>query len=67
MSIDCCGVPNGDESSCVLLGVDQSRVYQKGDKIAQLYFAKHLHPKVFIKKSLDNSERNLGGFGSTGK
>jgi dUTPase len=60
-------IKSKNESSSVLLGVDQSKIYQKGDKIAQLYFAKHLHPKIFIKKSLDDSERNLGGFGSTGK
>jgi dUTP pyrophosphatase len=51
----------------LLLGVDESKIYHKGDKIAQLVFSEHLHPKVFMKKSLNKTKRNKGGFGSTGK
>jgi len=48
--------------------IDESKIYQKGDKIGQLIFAKHIHPEEI--KEVDEfikSERDLGGFGSTGK
>ena len=55
------------DSPNLLLGVDESKIYKKGDKIAQLIFSEHLHPKVFLEKPLSKSKRNKGGFGSTGK
>lgn len=51
----------------LLLGVDQSKIYQKGDKIAQIIFSKHIHPKILSKNKLSDSNRGIGGFGSTGK
>ena len=51
----------------ILLSVDSSRIYQKGDKIAQLAFARPVHPKINYVDKLDGSQRGLGGFGSTGK
>lgn len=50
----------------LLVGVDESRIYQKGNKIAQLVFCKPLYPKIFVKDQLGDSDRNIGGFGSTG-
>lgn len=57
------------EGKHLLLGIDYSKIYQKGDKIAQIIFSKHFHPKIFSsKQNNDNKkERGLGGFGSTGK
>ena len=56
------------ESKHLLLGVDSSKIYQKGDKIAQIIFFKQFHPRV---QDLGNSKkstgRKKGGFGSTGK
>jgi dUTPase len=51
----------------LLISVDSSSIYQKGDKIAQLVFAKSVYPKINFVDQLEESERNVGGFGSTGK
>ena len=37
-----------------------------GDRIAQLIFQTPKHPEIIEVKELDNSDRGLGGFGSTG-
>tara|TARA_R110000824_G_scaffold400170_2_gene607062 strand:+ start:231 stop:776 length:546 start_codon:yes stop_codon:yes gene_type:complete len=53
-----------------LMSVDSSKIYKKGDKIAQLIFANHVHPKINYVDNMDDaksSERGMGGFGSTGK
>jgi len=50
----------------LLIGIDESKIYSKGDRIAQVLFMKHIHPKIFITKKLDETERGEGGFGSTG-
>ena len=50
-----------------LISVDSSKIYAKGDKIAQLVFAKHIHPKINYIKNLSDSQRGNDGFGSTGK
>ena len=55
------------ENKHLLLSVDSSRIYQKGDKVAQLIFAKHIHPKISFVKNVDKTQRGTGGFGSTGK
>lgn len=55
------------QNKFLLVSIDQSKIYQKGDKVAQLIFAKHVHPKVNIVESLSSSDRGKGGFGSTGK
>ena len=55
------------EEKNLLIGIDESKIYKKGDKIAQLIFIKHLHPKIFLDKKIKKSKRNKGGFGSTGK
>lgn len=38
-----------------------------GDRIAQMVFLKIEKPEIIITENLSNSERNLNGFGSTGK
>lgn len=54
------------ESKNFLVAVDESKIYKKGDKIAQIIFTEHVHPSL-IESSIDfDSERGLGGFGSTG-
>jgi dUTPase len=49
-----------------LIGIDKSKIYKKGDKIAQLVFSQFNKPRLFIKNNLDSSTRSSGGFGSTG-
>lgn len=39
----------------------------KGDKIAQIVFNNLLRPEIEIRDTLDETTRNTGGFGSTGK
>jgi dUTPase len=47
--------------------INQSKIYQKGDKIAQGVFFKALNARLVEVDSLRESVRNAGGFGSTGK
>lgn len=56
-----------NEGKNLVLGIDESMIYSKGDKIGQLVFSKHIHPKIFIKDNLADSQRGDGSFGSTGK
>lgn len=53
-------------SGTVQAAVDFDKIYQKGDKVCQLIFQKHFHPTIELVSSLEESERNEGGFGSTG-
>ncbi len=55
-----------NDAENILIGIDESMIYSKGDKIGQLIFSKHIRPRVFLKDSLNESDRGLGGFGSTG-
>jgi len=54
------------ESKNFLLAIDKSKIYKKGDKIAQLIFSKHIHPEIIDSQSISDSTRGLGSFGSTG-
>lgn len=54
------------ESKNFLVAVDESRIYKKGDRIAQLIFANHFHPEIVTDENLSQSFRDIGGFGSTG-
>lgn len=47
--------------------IDESKIYQKGDKIGQLIFTKKQDCSLQFVESLQETERNDGGFGSTGK
>ena len=42
-------------------------VCKRGDRIAQLILERVAHPKVSVVLDLDDTARNEGGFGSTGK
>lgn len=48
--------------------VDFTKIYQKGDKIAQLVFARSYTPAIRVveKEELEKTIRHDGGFGSTG-
>lgn len=50
------------------ISVDQSKIYQKGDKCAQLLF-QEITPNISFElvDELEKTERNAGAFGSTGK
>jgi dUTP pyrophosphatase len=50
----------------LLLEVDKSKIYKKGDKIGQLVFAKTYTPDLHLVSSFEETNRNSGGFGSTG-
>jgi len=50
----------------ILCIVNENKIYQKGDKVCQLVFQKHFHPSIEFVEELEQTERNEGGFGSTG-
>ena len=56
---------NGKQKN-LLLAIDQTKIYQKGDKIGQMVFASQLHPRISMDRNHTKSKRNKGGFGSTG-
>lgn len=49
----------------LLIQIDESKIYKKGDRIGQLVFAKTLEPELNIVDSFAETTRNTGGFGST--
>lgn len=57
----------GKESKGVVSSIDPQKIYQKGDKIAQLIPCKHLNISIDYVDELSDSARNTGGFGSTGQ
>jgi dUTP pyrophosphatase len=50
----------------IVSSIDPQRVYQKGDKIAQLIPCKHNHLMIDYVDELEKTERGNKGFGSTG-
>lgn len=46
--------------------LDESKIYKKGDKIAQLIFAEIFTPYFEKVDDLKKTQRGIGGFGSTG-
>lgn len=46
--------------------IDESKIYKKGDKIAQLIFAEIFTPYFEKVDELKKTQRGVGGFGSTG-
>ena len=50
----------------LILSPSLDRIYQRGDKIAQLVFTTHPQPEWVKVDSLSDSERSTGGFGSSG-
>jgi dUTPase len=56
-------IVDGNSIVCI---VNPNKIYKSGDKICQLVFQKHFHPSITFVSQLEQSERNEGGFGSTG-
>lgn len=48
-------------------GGDTAVTIHRGDRIAQLVFARHEVPELSEATHLESSERGIGGFGSTGR
>jgi dUTP pyrophosphatase len=46
--------------------VNLEKIYKKGDKVCQLVFQPHFHPTIEVVDELEDSERQEGGFGSSG-
>jgi len=57
----------GKSSSGIVTSINPQRVYQKGDKIAQLIPCKHLNLNIEYVDDVSKTTRNNGGFGSTNK
>lgn len=57
----------GEKTSGILVSINPQRIYQKGDKIAQLIPCEHQDLNLNYVNELSSSERGGGGFGSTGK
>lgn len=47
--------------------VNEKKIYQKGEKIGQLKFTKVIDAEFVLVDKLSETNRGLGGFGSTGK
>lgn len=50
----------------IRVSINKSKIYQKGDKIAQLIFAEKFAPQIEFVNELRKTQRGTGGFGSTG-
>jgi len=50
----------------LLIQINESKIYKKGDKIGQLVFSETLSPNLNLVESFEDTTRNSGGFGSTG-
>jgi dUTP pyrophosphatase len=46
---------------------DQAYTFQRGDRIAQMVIKKVYHVRLEVVEQLDETRRNAGGFGHTGK
>lgn len=58
---------NDAQFSGLLCSVNFDKIYKKGDKIGQLKFTKVIDAEFVLVDKLSETERGLGGFGSTGK
>lgn len=45
---------------------EQTYVVKRGERIAQIVFAKHCSPHLILDENLSDTQRGSGGFGSTG-
>jgi len=57
----------GKKTSGIVTSINPQRVYQEGDKIAQLIPCKHNELSIDYVDEINNSDRGSVGFGSTGK
>jgi dUTP pyrophosphatase len=56
----------GKNAKGIVGSINPQRIYQKGDKIAQLIPCNHNEMLLEYSESLNESDRQEGGFGSTG-
>jgi dUTP pyrophosphatase len=56
-----------NENNKLSISLNKNKIYKKGDKIGQLVFAKTLNPTIEVVESFESTDRNSGGFGSTGQ
>lgn len=57
----------GKNAKGIVSSVDPQRIYQKGDRIAQLIPCKHNSINIEYVNEINETERGFGGFGSTGQ
>jgi dUTP pyrophosphatase len=57
----------GKNAKGIVSSVNPQRVYQKGDRIAQLIPCKHNDINIEYVNEINTTERGVGGFGSTGQ
>lgn len=57
----------GKNARGILTSINPQRIYQEGEKIAQLIPCNHSNISLNFVNSLSESDRSHGGFGSTGK
>ena len=57
----------GKNASGIIASINPQRIYQEGDKIAQLIPTKHCNISLEKVDHLSSTDRGSGGFGSTGK
>lgn len=55
------------ENNKFCININKNKIYKKGDRIGQLVFAKTLSPAIEVVTSFEETNRNEGGFGSTGQ
>lgn len=56
----------GKKASGIVQSINPQRIYQEGDKIAQLIPSKHIDLNLKFTNEASKTQRGLGGFGSTG-
>lgn len=56
----------GKKANGIVTSVNPQRIYQQGDKIAQLIPSPHMHLKIEQCSSVSDTTRGVDGFGSTG-
>lgn len=56
------------EIKVILVNLDKNKPFEikKGDRIAQIMFVPYAHAHITLSDSLDRTERNTHGFGSSG-
>lgn len=68
---NCVGVIDSDYRGELKVGLinqsDESYTISNGERIAQLVISPVIIPEISVVDELDETERNAGGFGSTGK
>jgi dUTPase len=59
-------IVDGVDYGGFVISPNLNKIYQQGDRIGQLVFAKTLSPEFSVKDSLSLTVRKEGGFGSSG-